>query len=633
MNRCVGILATGIAGVALAVVPSTEEASDRGVTYVMGGGGLAGYGCGFADLDADGDPDIVIVIVGAADGRVGIYENDGTGHFADHSLTSGVPLLTNASALALADYDDDGLVDLYLTQWSAPNVLMHNEGGFFFTDVSAFAGVNDNGLSKGACWGDYDGDRWLDLYVCNYAGPTPNRLYRNVGNGTFQSVEGTQGVNDPHLGFQAVWSDYDRDGDVDLYLSNDKGYQKIWGPNQLWRNDAGTLANASSGSGADIALDSMGLACGDFDGNRWPDFYLTNVPGGGGMNNPLLLNQDGKLFGENGLSWGVDNPWVSWGTIFYDFDNNGFLDLYVNNTIDPNTLYLNSGAPTCLEVGAGAAVAGPSSNSYSSAVADVDGDGDLDLLLNNLEDPVALYINHEGDLRGSIRYRVVGVTRNSGAVGACVDTRIGTSWKMRELLAGGNSYLGQNELLVHVGAGSATTADEVVVSWPGGAPTRTLTNLPTDATWTLYPPARLGDADDDGDVDLDDFHAFAACHGLPFAPGCEIMDLDGDADVDDDDFDAFLLIYGLPLADCNDNGTVDLEEILIDPGLDVNGDGVIDACCPADLNLDGDVGFGDILAVIGAWGPCAACPEDLDGSGDVGFGDILAVIGAWGPCG
>ncbi|MHC5114702.1 MAG: CRTAC1 family protein [Planctomycetota bacterium] len=628
------VLSGGLAAGALAIEPSTEEAVARGVVYVMGGGGLQGYGCAFVDLDADGDPDIVIV--GADDGTVGIFENDGTGHFTDRSAGSGIPNLGNASAIAAADYNNDGLTDLYLTQWIGANRLLRNEGGFTFTEVGFLAGVQDsNGLTKGASWGDYDGDHWPDLYVCNYTGQSTNKLYRNVGNGTFQSVGGGLNVDDPFAGFQSVWTDYDRDGDVDLYLSNDKGYQPTRGPNQLWRNDGGVFTNVSDSSGAGVAIDSMGVACGDFDNNRFPDFYLTNIPGCGdglcGLNNPLLLNQDGVTFLELGGAWGVDNPLFSWGSIFYDYDNDGNLDLYVNNTTVPNTLYQNPGAPACQEIGGVAAVGGNDENSYSSAVADIDGDGDLDLLINNLQSQVQLFVNHEGTLRNWVRFRVIGRDRNRDAIGACVDTRVGLTWRMREILGGGNGYLGQNELVTHVGLDDAPSVDEVIVSWPGGSPVRTLTNVPANETWTLYPPERLGDADGDEAVDLDDFLVYAPCHGQPVSPGCEMMDFDGDSDIDDVDFAAFMVVYG-EAPDCNDNGTNDLEEILLDRGLDVNGDGVIDACCPADITLDGNVGFGDILAVIGAWGPCTGCRADLDGSGDVGFGDILVIIGSWGSC-
>ena len=155
--------------------------------------GFLGQGCGFVDLDADGDPDVVLL--GASDGTVGIFENTGAGVFVDRSSTSGIPLLTEQEGFAAADFNADGLPDLYITQHSTscdpcnvPNLLLENNGGFTFTDVALQAGVADNGPGTGVAWGDYNLDGWPDLYVCNYSGFPPydaNRLFRNKGDGSF----------------------------------------------------------------------------------------------------------------------------------------------------------------------------------------------------------------------------------------------------------------------------------------------------------------------------------------------------------------------------------------------------------------------------------------------------------------
>jgi hypothetical protein len=626
------------------VVPSTNEAVARGLVYLMQNypqqAGLLGLGCGFADLDSDGDPDVVIL--GAADAHVGIFENDGSGFFTDRSAGSGIPTLPEASGFAAADYDGDGDLDLYFTQMGLANVLVRNDGGFQFANVTALAGVGDDGAGTGPCWGDFDGNTYLDLYVPNYNGAVPgtqfknNRLYRNNGDGTFADVSVAQTVDDHGYGFQAVWFDYDKDGDVDLYLSNDRGHQApLFRTNQLWRNDGGQMVNVSVGSGADVGLFSMGIACGDFDFNRWPDLYVTNLAGYADGYNPLLLNQGDGTFVEASAAMGVDHWISSWGAIFHDFDNNGFSDLYVNNQFVANTLYLSTGVFPCFDVTAAAGVGGNNGVSFCSAVADVDGDGDLDLLLNNLNFNVQLFINHEGELRHWVKYRMAGQGANVYAVGGFVDTRTEALWQMREVLAGGNGYLGQNELTIHVGLGSATVIDEVFARWPGGATTRTLTGLPADRTWTLWPPEALGDADRDGAVTLEDYPTLAECFETPFEPGCEIMDFDGDSDVDPTDAGAFLAAYGGPLHDCDASGQPDLVEILVDPSLDLDGTGVPDACEDAgDLNGDGTVGITDLLSLLVAWGPCpgapAACPADLSGDGIVGIADLLAMLANWG---
>ncbi len=515
-----------------AMTPFVQEAQARGVVYTVQDFpwtyGADGYGCGFVDLDGDRDPDIVVM--GALNRTVGLFENDGNGFFTNRSEGSGIPDLPEGSGFAAADYDGDGLNDLYFTQWGPTTVLMRNLGNFQFTNVTAAAGVVSLGPAHGACFGDYDNDGWLDLYLCIYTGGLPNsenltnQLYHNLGDGAFEEVAEQQTVNSLGLSFQAVWFDYDRDGDVDLYLSNDRGHFPGGIRNQLWRNDDGQLVNVSVGSGADVALFSMGLACGDFDGNGWPDLYVTNLAGYPNGFNPLLLNQGDGTFIESSDEAGVDNWTSSWGAVFFDFDNNGQQDLYVNNQWVPNALYacergfpcVNIGAD--VQVGATTGLCGPPDGcycptchpSYSSAVADVDNDGDLDLLVNNLGTNVELFINQEGQTRNWIKYHMIGQGTNAYAVGGNVDTRTGGTWRFREILAGGNGYKGQNDLTVHVGLDDATIIDEVVASWPGGQTTRTLTNLPVSQTFPIYPPERLGDSDVDGDVDADDVDEFVA---------------------------------------------------------------------------------------------------------------------------
>lgn len=553
----------GLAAVLIAIHPAragvnafTEEAIARGVVYEMGltqgptGYGYVGFGCAIVDLDDDGDQDLVII--GGDNQRVGLFRNDGLGQFTDVSLTSGIPILQEGSALAIGDYDGDGLLDIYLTEMALPNKLMRNNGNLQFTNTAVAAGVADAGGGKGASFGDFDGDGWLDLYVNNYNGEVvgfDNKLYQNRGDGTFNDVSVAQGVDSDANSFQSVWSDFDLDGDLDLYISNDRG-ASVGKPNELYRNDAGSLVDVSVASGADVALDSMGLACGDLDGNGWPDFYLTNVGGQGGMNNPLLLNQGDGTFVRAENVAGIDGAGAGttgWGAIFFDYENDGTLDLYVNYQFHPNELYSCAGGFPCTNQAAFMNVAGPSGGncvtgvcSWGSAVGDVDNDGDLDLLVNNTGENVRLYINQEGETRSWIRYRVVGELPNKQAIGARVNTRTGTTWQWREILAGGNSYLGVNEFAVHVGLGSAAQADEVEVHWPGGAPTRILTDLPANQVWTIYRPDRLGDVDNDGSIDSGDFPTFADCVGEIFAPGCEIMDLDGDSDVDCVDYDLLL---------------------------------------------------------------------------------------------
>ena len=177
------------------------------------------------------------------------------------------------------------------------------------------------------------------------------------------------------------------------------------------------------------------MACGDFDGNGWPDLYCTNIGDYEDGFNPLLLNQgvgQSPPFVESSAAAGVDHWITSWGSIFFDFDNDTYQDLFVNNMFEANSLYDCGAGFPCQEVAAAAGVsgrAGPDDISFSSAVADVDADGDLDLLVNSLSGNVELFINHDGDTRSWIPYRMVGQGANLFAVGGNLDTRVGATWQ------------------------------------------------------------------------------------------------------------------------------------------------------------------------------------------------------------
>ena len=642
-------LAVTLAGLAAAVsragtpVPFTEEAQARGIDYLvqpMAPTDGFGRGVAFVDLDNDGDPDLVVL--GRSDGVVGVFENDGSGFFTDRSLGTGIPAVIAPSGITAADYDADGDLDLYISCFLEPNVLLRNDGGFVFTDVTTATFVGDAGAGTGCAWADYDGDGRLDLYLPNYTYSTLpgllNRLYRNNGKGGFVDMAKGLGLDDNGLGFQAIFFDYDRDGDADLYLSNDKaiGCLPDLIPNRLWENVGGAFIDVTDESGTAACIDSMGVAVGDFDGNGFQDLYCTNTP----LGNPLFLNQGDGTFLEFSGPAGVASYAVGWGAIFFDYDNDGYQELYVCNMDAPNRLYDHDGTWPAEDVAPALAVGDPGI-SFCVAMADVDRDGDLDLVLQNAGANIRLLINHEGERRRWMSFDVRGVGANRFAVGAEVVVCAGTVEYLREVFAG-TSYKSQDEMPLHVGVNDALFADQVDVKWPGGV-TRTLTNLPTNVRWTLYHPDLLGDGDGDGDVELDDFVAFVSCFSTPgpgnLQPGCEMMDFDGDGDVDLDDFDLFLAVYQGPLDDCNGNGVLDLTDILLGTSPDQNNNGIPDECepppCPSDLDGSGDVGVKDLLVLLGAWGPCPPkgdCPADFDNSGDVGVKDLLFLLGNWGPC-
>ena len=567
--------------------PFTEESQARALNQTFALSPAFGYGVALVDLDNDGDADVVTF--GAASFAIELFENDGSGYFTNRTAGSSIPLQPNASGISAADFDGDGDLDLFVTNWNAANQMFRNLGNFQFERAINIGIVSEFGPSTGSAWGDYDGDGWLDLFVPNWTPGSgmlniPDRLYHNQGDGTFVEVSSTLGLTGLGAGYQGAWFDHDRDGDLDLYISNDKCYGNGLF-NRLYENQNGTLVDISTTSGANICIDSMGLAVGDFDGDLKPDIYATNIPAG----NPLLLRSNDGRFQNESQSTGTLSFLFGWGTRFLDFDNDTFQELYVNNINGLNRMYDHNGSFPCGDFATILGVA-DAQDSYGLAVADVDADGDLDMVTTTMPGPIRLWINHEGEKRNWARFEVVGTHPNLFAVGARVDIRVGDTWQTQAVVAGGN-YKSQDHRIVHFGLADATTVDEVLVVWPGGQVSRTLGSHGANQLWTLFPPSRLGDQDGDGTVDADDFQALLACAG-GLVVGCEVMDFDGDADVDVDDAAAFSLVYAGVDDDCNVNGSSDLVDLFDGTSLDVNANAVPDECevlgAPAGRVPDGD---------------------------------------------
>ncbi|MCE2882858.1 MAG: FG-GAP-like repeat-containing protein [Planctomycetaceae bacterium] len=588
------------------VASFTSEHSARGVTYnMMFAPPLAnpqdGFGMAVADLDNDDDLDLVLL--GRIDGLVGVYENNGVGVFTNRSTTSGIPATTAGCGVSAFDYDRDGDLDLFIAQKNQPSRMLRNNGGFQFTNVAAAAGVEESLPATGCSVVDFDGDGWLDLHLCTYSTAVRNRLYRNLGNGTFADVAPALGVDSAGLSYTSVWSDYDRDGWPDLCVSNDRGFATV--PNQMWRNVAGEFTDVSAPTGIDVSLCSMGIACADLDGDARPDYYFTNVPDPtpplNGVN-PLLLGSASGAFTRAEGPWGVSHLKFSWAAIFWDFDNDADLDLYVNNESLPNTLYRNPGAPPMTDIASAAAVTGTANTSYVSMVGDLDRDGDLDLVVNNYGGAVRLYMNQEGQQRKWLRLRVAGEGRVRHAIGASATVQaVGPKGaqpapQWREVLCGGNGYLAQGDMALHYGLGNAKGVQSVVVRWPAGGAVRTLTNVPINAAWAVYPPSRLGDVDGDGAVNLADWTPFAAWGLGPLAAGREMLDFDGDSDVDASDLSAFWSRASLRRGDMNGDGAVQADDLAA--LLSVWGS----SGSTADFDLDGVVGAADLAALLSNWG-------------------------------
>ncbi len=465
-----------------------------------------------------------------------LYLNKGDGTFEEVTARAGVASRGFwAQGCVFGDYDDDGKVDLFVTGFGH-YLLYRGLGGGRFQDVTAGSGLKERGWSTGAAFGDYDGDGRLDLYVshyvdydasspplprpgslknCFYKGapvicgpgglkPSIGRLFHNEGNGTFRDItQGSGLVTRPTgYGLGAVWSDFDLDGDLDLFVANDTT------PNWLYRNDGhGRFTEIGAVSGAAYteegrAQSGMGVDAGDYDNDGLPDLIVTNFS----HDYSTLRHNDGSLmFTDVSMPSGIGLatlPMLGWGVGFFDYDNDGRLDIFIANghvfpNIDDrrlgttwkqhNQLFHNEGGGHFREV---TAEAGPAFQELHSArgaaFGDYDDDGDIDVVVNNMDEAPSLLRNDGGNALHWIGFRLIGSGRNRGAVGARVLLRAGALRETREIHAG-SSHNSSNDPRLHFGLGSAMAVDRVEIRWPSGR-VQVLTGPPIDRYHTIREP-------------------------------------------------------------------------------------------------------------------------------------------------
>lgn len=324
-----------------------DRGPEAGLAGLLGGLNLV-----TADYDNDGDTD-VLVLRGAWYGREGrhpnsLLRNDGKGRFRDVTVRSGLMDRLPTQAAGWADYDNDGDLDLYvgnehLPELPAPSRLYRNEGDGRFTEVAAQAGVTNLAFAKAVSWGDYDGDRFPDLYVSNLDGP--NRLYRNLGDGTFRDVAPELGVAAPRGSFPAWFWDYDNDGVLDLYVASYRGERGALAdvvaswlglphaaePDRLYRGDGrGGFEDVSVSHGLTRHTLPMGASFGDLDGDGWLDFYLgTGYPDYEALvPNVMYRNVGGERFEDVTFAGGFGHLQKGHAVAFADLDQDGDEDVF-----------------------------------------------------------------------------------------------------------------------------------------------------------------------------------------------------------------------------------------------------------------------------------------------------------------
>jgi hypothetical protein len=509
----------------------TADPQKKYILESMSGGVL------LIDYDRDGWPDIyftnspsVAMALKHQTSRGALYHNNHDGTFTDVTDKAGVATPCFAMGGAVADYNNDGWPDMFVSCFGG-NVLYRNNGDGTFTDVTKQAGVADGRWSTGAAFGDYDGDGFVDLMVTNYVdfhlndlpafgssatckyrgvdvqcGPrglkgAGDSLFHNNGDGTFTDVSKSAGVDDPHgfYGLGVVFADFNNTGRPDIFIANDST------PSFFYKNlgnskfsdiglESGTAVNEDGSEQA-----NMGIAIGDYNHSGRPSLYVTEF-----TDEPdTLFRNDGDWnFQDVSYKAAVAIPslkWVKWGTSFIDLDNDGWLDLiavsgHVYPQMDtvpsaggyaqPKILQMNQGDGTFCDA---TTQAGPAIEekrvSRGLAVGDLFNDGNLDVVISDLDGPPMLLKNPGAPGRHFVSFELQGTKSNRLAIGARVKIIAGGMTQTDEVHSG-SSYLSQNDLRVHFGLGSATKIDSVEVRWPSGK-IDTLKNIAADKFYAV----------------------------------------------------------------------------------------------------------------------------------------------------
>jgi len=486
-----------------------------------------GSGALFFDFDLDGTLDLYIVnathIPPPVDEKHShghlpenkLYQNNGDGTFIDITQKAGVGDTGYGGGCASADIDNDGYPEIYITNYGH-NRLYHNNGDGTFTDITQKAGVGDARWGTSCAFLDYDNDGDVDLYVVNYmkfsteenrwwetrgirtyCSPTdqiagshfvsePDILYRNNGDGTFTDVTEAAGISHRALGLAVAVGDYDNDGYPDLHIANDME------ADLLYRNNGdGTFTETAdlTGTGYDgngFPGSGMGSAFGDYDNNGYLDLVVSNA-----SSLPVVLyqNESAAFFTDVSFPTGIGAvtlPYFKWAVEFFDYNNDGLLDIFVaNGHLQENiALFSDSTYPqsdllfrntrqqngtyhfTDVSVEVGLAQL-PKKVSRGAAFGDYDNDGDIDIFLNNSNQPATLLRNEGGNSNYWLTIQLIGTQNNASGIGTRIVVKAGELSLFKEVRSGA-SYLSQSDLRLHFGLGENSEVDTLEIHWQSG---------------------------------------------------------------------------------------------------------------------------------------------------------------------
>jgi hypothetical protein len=464
--------------------------------FNQAGGGI------MEDFDNDGLLDIVVTSMDPTL-HMAYYRNKGDGTFEDRTKAAGLEKQLGGLYCVQTDYNNDGFMDIFICRgaWLAHPIrptLLRNNGNGTFTDVTREAGLLDPVNSISACWADYDNDGFLDLFIC--CERQPNRLYRNKGDGTFEEVAlraGVQGKGQTCKG--ATWIDFDNDGWPDLFVNY------LGGSAQLFRNNRdGTFTDVTREMG--IAGPEKGFSCWafDFDNDGWLDIFATSYDHSlddlvkgligqphGLQTSRLYRNRQGKGFEDVTKQAGLDMVFATMGSNFADFDNDGYLDIYLGTgdpsleTIVPNRMFKNVAGRRFAEI-TGTSGTGHLQKGHSVACGDWDRDGNVDLFIQmggaiNGDRYHNVLFQNPGHRNNWLTVKLIGKKTNRAAIGARI--KIVTAAKkpltVHRHVSSGSSF-GANPLQQTIGLGRADRVAVLEITWPTSGTTQVFRDIPAN---------------------------------------------------------------------------------------------------------------------------------------------------------
>jgi hypothetical protein len=447
----------------LAVLSSSFASLQAQISYkdvsnqagVKGGG--ENIGVAFGDYDNDGDEDLYVSV---RDGRNKLFQNIDGSNFINVAELAGVDHEGSSRTSIWLDVNNDGLLDLYVSNFNEIDQLYVNQGDGTFSEDTRLARIYNPGRTFSVNAADVNQDGFIDIYVANFR--EENKLFVNNGDGTFTNKIDELGPKSMLNAMGAIFFDYDKDNDPDLYLVHDGQ------PNILYKNiGGGRYLDVSESAGVQDDGFGMGVDIGDLNQDGWLDMYVTNL-----YENTLYLNNGDGTFSNLSEKAGVDDYGMGWGTNFLDFNNDGLRDIYVTNdsyfSDYPNVLYKNIGDTTFREMTNEYEVCSRMAG-YGSAVADINRDGFVDLVVANAgrQDYLQLFTNQS--TQGNwIGFKLEGVRSNPAAVGARVELIDDNGVLHVDEINAGSGYASMNSLILHFGLGKANGIQSGTIVWPGG---------------------------------------------------------------------------------------------------------------------------------------------------------------------